>query len=185
MHNAILKLDVAGMPVDWITWQTAATLYTRDAVRWEAGSAFFDIVGGYRDDGQRSRLRICSIVAVQERSRKRPGAWTPPLTNPALFARDGYVCCYCGQLTPARLCTRDHVVPKSRGGPDTWANTATACRGCNGRKRDRTPDEAGMPLLAVPYVPDPAAYLMLMASRRRVLADQQAWLETFAKAAPH
>lgn len=43
--------------------------------------------------------------------------------------------------------TYDHVDPD---GENSLENVVVACRRCNGRKKDRTPEEAGMPLLAVP-----------------------------------
>jgi 5-methylcytosine-specific restriction endonuclease McrA len=78
--------------------------------------------------------------------------------NHNLFDRDGRRCLYCGrteaQVKRARhRLTRDHVMPVSRGGQDEWRNVATACEPCNNLKADRTPDEAGMPLLAEPRTP--------------------------------
>ena len=62
--------------------------------------------------------------------------------------RDG-ACAYCG----GRAETVDHVQPRSRGGRSTWLNLVAACRTCNQRKADRTPEEAGMRLRVTPYVP--------------------------------
>ncbi|HOQ54045.1 MAG TPA: HNH endonuclease [Micropruina sp.] len=70
-------------------------------------------------------------------------------TLPNVLRRDGFRCAYCGR----RAATRDHVVPRSQGGPSTWLNLVAACASCNGRKRDRTPDQAGMPLRFAPFVP--------------------------------
>jgi 5-methylcytosine-specific restriction endonuclease McrA len=78
----------------------------------------------------------------------------------AVFARDEYRCQYCGD----RADSIDHVVPRSRGGRDVWDNLAAACRRCNTRKRDRTPDEAGMHLLRPCYAPRPTAWITLGAS---------------------
>ncbi|MEJ2452290.1 MAG: HNH endonuclease, partial [Gammaproteobacteria bacterium] len=64
----------------------------------------------------------------------------------------------------------------SRGGRDNWANVVAACRRCNAHKGGRTPEEAAMPLLAVPYVPNLAEYLFLR--NRRILADQMEFLKT-------
>ena len=78
--------------------------------------------------------------------------------NHNLFDRDGRRCLYCGR-TEAQVrraghrLTRDHVMPLSRGGRDVWRNVATACEPCNNLKADRTPDEAGMTLLAEPRTP--------------------------------
>lgn len=75
----------------------------------------------------------------------------------AVFARDDYRCQYCG----SRADSIDHVVPRSRGGRDVWDNLAAACRPCNMRKRDRTPDEAGMRLLRPCRAPRATAWVTL------------------------
>ena len=73
--------------------------------------------------------------------------------------------------------TRDHVVPKSRGGADEWENVVAACRRCNHHKGSRAPHECGMALLALPYVPNLAEYLALINSGR-ILGDQMDFLST-------
>mgnify|MGYP003694126713 CR=1 FL=1 len=70
--------------------------------------------------------------------------------------------------------SRDHVVPVSRGGTDSWTNTVTACRSCNTRKGGRSPEQARMPLLYVPYVPNRHEHFILR--NRRILADQMEYL---------
>jgi 5-methylcytosine-specific restriction endonuclease McrA len=92
-----------------------------------------------------------------------------------LFRRDGHLCLYCGHQFRDGNLTRDHVVPLSKGGRDVWSNVVTACRGCNTRKGCRTPEQAKMALLAVPYVPNWAEFLAL--SNRRILADQMQFLK--------
>lgn len=74
-----------------------------------------------------------------------------PLSRRALFARDNHTCQYCG-ATPSKL-EVEHVLPRSRGGKNVWENVVTACRDCNGRKADRTPEEAGMVLKRKPFAP--------------------------------
>ena len=75
----------------------------------------------------------------------------------AVFARDDYRCQYCGD----RADSIDHVLPRSRGGRHEWENLAAACRPCNTRKRDRTPDEAGMRLLRPCRAPRASAWVVL------------------------
>ncbi len=67
----------------------------------------------------------------------------------SVLRRDRFRCAYCGRSGQ----TIDHLLPISRGGTSSWLNTVTACGSCNGRKANRTPDEAGMRLLFVPWVP--------------------------------
>ena len=55
----------------------------------------------------------------------------------------------------------DHVVPRSRGGADSWLNTVASCAEDNHRKADRTPEQAGMRLLVRPFEPTPADALLL------------------------
>jgi 5-methylcytosine-specific restriction endonuclease McrA len=79
-----------------------------------------------------------------------------------VMQRDKYTCIYCGiqagkarghRLLKRSDFTLDHIVPQSRGGRNTWGNTACACPDCNGRKGDRTPHEAGMTMLWEPKIP--------------------------------
>lgn len=74
----------------------------------------------------------------------------PPVNRREVFRRDGYTCQYCGST---KKLTIDHIIPRSKGGPHTWDNVATACEKCNGRKSDRTPKEAGMSLRTKPKAP--------------------------------
>jgi 5-methylcytosine-specific restriction endonuclease McrA len=73
----------------------------------------------------------------------------PAWSRSGVRARDGHRCAYCGGTAT----TIDHVLPRSRGGRNTWLNTVAACGGCNQRKGDRTPAEAGMRLRVTPAVP--------------------------------
>jgi 5-methylcytosine-specific restriction endonuclease McrA len=89
-------------------------------------------------------VRLVRYVQMTWRARGRP-SWS----RRAVLRRDTFACAYCGD----RATTVDHVVPRSRGGADSWLNTVAACHWCNHRKRDRTPEEAGMPLRFAPRVP--------------------------------
>jgi 5-methylcytosine-specific restriction endonuclease McrA len=73
-----------------------------------------------------------------------------PLTRQNLYKRDGYSCTYCGGK---KNLTIDHVVPRSRGGNNSWANLTTCCYECNSKKGDKTPEEANMVLQAKPFAP--------------------------------
>ena len=82
-------------------------------------------------------------------------------TRRSVALRDNFTCQYCG-ATPGRgLLTLDHILPRSRGGPTTWENVVAACRTCNMRKGNRTPDEAHMVLRKTPGRPHYVAFLLL------------------------
>lgn len=71
----------------------------------------------------------------------------------SIFERDECTCQYCGRRLSRSQLTVDHVIPQSRNGKDTWENLVLACMACNVRKGNRTPEEAGMPLLRRPKKP--------------------------------
>jgi len=70
-----------------------------------------------------------------------------------VLTRDGFKCQYCGKKGSIEELNYDHVVPRSHGGKTVWENIVTACYGCNSRKADRTPEQAGMTLLSTPHKP--------------------------------
>ena len=171
-----LGLDAHGRALDWLSWQDATCLYARGAVAWTLGDPCLEVHGGIgRASGERSILRLHPIIAARGHARPQALDPTPALTNAALFARDQYLCLYCGNDYPRAALTRDHVHPVSKGGQDVWENVVSACFHCNSRKGNRTPQQAGMPLLAVPYRPSWIEHLIL--SNRNILADQMAFLK--------
>jgi len=80
------------------------------------------------------------------------------LTRRNILKRDGHKCAYCGRGDLPF--TIDHIVPKSKGGEDTWENLVTACLPCNNKKGNRTPEEASMKLRIKPYKPNHILFLL-------------------------
>lgn len=118
-------------------------------------------------------IRLVRFVHVPRRFRRQ-------VTNTFLFARDAYSCQYCGrhrkELKGRQFLTRDHIVPVSRGGGNRWENVVTACSPCNNRKGNRTPEEAGMPVLGLPREPN---HVHLVWAVRRVTQTQARWISMF------
>ena len=171
----VLQLDVSGRPQAWMTVKEAAILYACDAVAWTLGDPFHVMRGGMqRATGRQSRIEVHSIIAVRGSIPSRAWRQTPALTNGKLFARDRRVCAYCGGRFVSEELTREHIIPVSRHGLDTWMNCITACRSCNGRKGNRMPEEANMALMYLPYVPSLHEDMILRG--RRILADQMEFL---------
>jgi 5-methylcytosine-specific restriction endonuclease McrA len=100
---------------------------------------------------QRLAFHLPAVVVMryQVRTQRRRQLFDAP-SRKAVFIRDGFRCQYCGLRVSMRTGTRDHVMPRSRGGADTLSNVVTACVPCNTRKDNRTPSEANMPLLNGP-----------------------------------
>ncbi len=71
------------------------------------------------------------------------------LSRRAVFARDGWMCQYCGKAAE----NVDHIIPRARGGSHSWENVVAACRRCNSRKESRLMHEVGMTLLRPPVIP--------------------------------
>ena len=171
----VLSLDASGRILDWISWQDAVCLYVRGAVAWTLGDPCLTIHGGHRrDTGEQSQIKLHPIVASRSRCSSKMGHLAPALSNAALFSRDRHICLYCGKHCSRGEATRDHVIPISQGGKDVWQNVVTACIACNTRKGGKTPQQAMMPLLAVPYRPSWVEHLIL--SNRHILTDQMEFL---------
>lgn len=171
----ILRLNIAGQPVEWLSWQDAVCLYARELVSWTVGEPLLSIRGGHsRIDGETSTMVIHSIIACDGRVVSRDGI-VVPLSNPALFRRDGNMCLYCGKPFADFDLSRDHVLPVSKGGADHWDNVVAACRRCNHFKGNRLLDDCSLELLALPYVPNLSEYLALINSGR-ILGDQMQFL---------
>lgn len=81
----------------------------------------------------------------------------PSVSRRGVLDRDNHTCAYCGA---SHANTIDHVLPRSKGGKSTWLNLVAACQECNNRKRDRTPEQAGMRLRVTPYEPKRKNFVM-------------------------
>lgn len=191
ISQPILRTDVSGIPLEWIDFKRAVTLITLDQVAYTCGEFVMMVRGGTNRFSQcQSKLEVNSILATcgnsqsfNKAARKNHDRYTPPLHNIPLFQRDACICLYCGeQFTQARL-SRDHVTPFTQGGQDSWNNVVTACIRCNNFKAGRTPEQAGMKLIAVPFTPTHAEYVYLQG--RKILADQMEFLKShFPRSSP-
>jgi hypothetical protein len=175
-YPEILALDIAGAPREWLTLKEAAHYYATGLVAWSAGVHEFTLHGGIqRATGIQSEIRANSIIAIagkdfMVRNFDRPMA----LNRDMLFARDRYICAYCAQKYRSGQLTLDHIQPKSKGGEDSWMNLVAACKTCNNRKANKTPEAARMKLHYVPYVPNHFEAVIMRG--RRILADQMEFL---------
>ena len=178
-HLQVLRTDAAGMPLEWIGYQEAAKLYHLGQVAYSCGSPLYTLRGGINaKTGRRSLIEINSIVATLHHHNGGYGIdpnYVPPLSNSALFRRDNNLCLYCGNRFGQGDLSRDHITPLSHGGADHWNNVVTACKRCNNHKAGRTPEQAHMQLLAIPFTPTHAEYVYLQG--RRVLSDQMEFLK--------
>jgi len=171
----ILALDITGTPRQWISHDDAISYHARKAVAWSLGGIVARYRGGIQMDGTMSYLESPSIIAIKGHGFNPYKHSTVILTNRTLFGRDRNICAYCGDhhANHTQL-SRDHIVPTSKGGENSFENCVTACRSCNSRKSDLTLKEAKMELLYLPYAPSHAENMILQ--NRNILSDQMDFL---------
>lgn len=147
-----LVLDQGYQPHRIISWQRAICMLFDGKV---------EIIEEYDEDIRSVSItvKMPSVVRLLRSIRIRRGIRFSRI-NVAM--RDDFSCQYCNVTLPLRKLTFDHVVPRSRGGKAVWENVVMACRRCNGKKGNKTPEEAGMHLRKRPVKP---SWLPLVAFR--------------------
>ncbi|MCB0211570.1 MAG: HNH endonuclease [Anaerolineae bacterium] len=151
--GAVLLLNASYEPLSIIPQRRAMSLIMRGRV----DAATDDVVTIH---GSSTALHIPRVVRLRRYINvpRRGARWS----RLAVLQRDDFRCIYCGieaggkqrgQILGRRDFTVDHLIPRSKGGKNTWGNTACACPMCNNRKGGRTPHEAGMTLLWEPKTP--------------------------------
>ena len=148
INKAVLVLNASFEPVSICRAKNALKLLVKGAAVAE------------EDYGVEVYPGIPLPCVIRLRSYKKIPIRISILTRANIYARDRYLCQYCGAKEgssrtihgkPVKvILTLDHILPESRGGPWTWDNLVSCCRECNLDKGDRTPEEWGHPLLHIP-----------------------------------
>ena len=175
--SLVLITDSAGIPKDWANHEDAACYYARGKVLWEIGETVREFHGGISaKTGEQSKLTVSSILGVSGPllGEKFYSRETPFTERSILYGRDRYMCAYCGDIFEGKSLTIDHILPRSKGGKNTWTNCVTACKTCNLRKGNKLLENIDMELLYVPYVPNMFEKMIL--KNRKILADQMEFL---------
>ncbi|WP_055585297.1 HNH endonuclease [Peterkaempfera griseoplana] len=164
--RSTLVLNAGYEPLTTVSLQRAVVLVLQDKAVVEQAHPMRVVRGTGIEVPLPRVIRLTRYVRVPFRQR---AAWS----RRGVLVRDQHRCAYCGR----RATTVDHLVPRSRGGADSWLNTVAACAEDNQRKADRTPEQAGMALLRKPFEPTPEATLMLALGLRRTdMGELAAWL---------
>jgi hypothetical protein len=176
MNELFLAIASTGYPSRWLSWQDAVTQEVLGKVSYGFGDFEFTFTGGKnRHTGLNSQVTLKSILVMHGRNKVAERFATIPLSNNALFRRDRFMCAYCGEVHSRGL-TRDHIVPLSRGGRDSWLNVCACCQKCNHMKGAKLLEELGWELLYLPYAPNHQEGLLLQ--NRRILLDQMELLKS-------
>lgn len=138
MTNPVLVLNASYEPVHITRARRALVLLVKGvAVIEEAHDRYVHV-----------DLRLPCVIRLRQYRRLPVRVQT--LSRKNILIRDQYMCQYCGGKFAGSELELEHVIPRARGGLSTWENLVAACRGCNARKADRAPAEAGMRLLRLP-----------------------------------
>lgn len=169
-----LVLDFTCRPVGYMTWQRAITQYYKSKV---------EIIDSYDAEVKSPSVTIKIPAVVRELKRyKRKNAVR--FTREGVFLRDKGKCQYCGLKLKNKKTngrdgfTFDHVIPRVTGGTTTWDNIVISCFDCNQKKKDRTPEQAGMKLLIKPHKPTqlPDVYKTAFTWRQGMPDQWKGWL---------
>ena len=137
-----LKLDASWRPIEIIPAEKGFSMvYTGRA----------QPVENYTH-GPCARFLFPSVIVLKKYIQKRRISMSPTRKN--IYWRDNYTCQYCSGYFKYKHLSLDHIIPKSRGGGRGWLNLVTCCHSCNQKKGNKTPYEASMQLIRVPYVPN-------------------------------
>ena len=109
-------------------------------------------------------FKLPAVIVLKIYVKNRLTSVSPKKRN--IFWRDANICQYCGNKFHVKELTIDHIIPKSRGGKNTWLNLTTSCMKCNQKKGARTPEEANMKLLSKPY--RPSSFLLKNVGRDQI-----------------
>ena len=176
LNQQILRTDVSGRTLEWGTYQEAVRVYLNEQSAYTCGSNIRTIHGGINaSTNSRRKVDVNSIIATYGNNKILTDRYAPPLNNTTLFKRDDHLCLYCGKKFVSENLSRDHVTPLFQGGKDLWVNVVTACKRCNNAKAGRTPEQANMELLAIPFIPTHAEYIFLQG--KIILFDQMEFLK--------
>jgi 5-methylcytosine-specific restriction endonuclease McrA len=156
--GAALAVDEAGFTYDFGRWRELPMRAVDDGITTVSGA-----------------LRIPRVLHLQRYDRA-PHV-VVRLTRRNLMLRDEHQCQYCGKKPSLRDLNIDHVVPRSRGGIDSWDNLVISCRTCNLKKGRRTPDEAGMRLMRQPQKPRWTTPAQILMAEREPFSEWQPYLK--------
>jgi len=112
------------------------------------------IVKGRATAQENTNYEVCKGIMLPSVIRLKEYRYIPArvqiLSRKNILLRDRHVCQYCGKRFTASELTLDHIVPRSKGGRDSWDNLVACCQFCNRKKADKSLEECGMTLLHKP-----------------------------------
>ena len=163
LNSVVLVLNANYSPMTVCTAKRAISLYFLNKI---------DVLSNYNEKvhSPSTSLDLPSIIKIKTYIKNNSMA--VEISRKNVLVRDNYTCQYCKKKS--KSLTVDHVVPKFRGGQDSWENLVAACKNCNQIKGEHTPEEARMPLIRKPKRPNRIHYFQRLVKKKQ--ADWRPYL---------
>ncbi|MCB0415535.1 MAG: HNH endonuclease [Bdellovibrionales bacterium] len=142
-----MVLNSSYEPIKIVNWQKALLLWFTNKVEVVEYHSSIFVNSAY------SSFQVPSVLRLKKYIHSK-FTHSVKFSRENVYLRDLYTCQYCHSKLPFRQLTLDHVVPISQGGGNHWLNVVAACSPCNNKKGGRTPDQANMPLIRRPFIPE-------------------------------
>jgi len=168
LNRSVLVLNTNYAPMDICTARRAICLFYNEKI---------DILESYKESVHSPSVTLSLPSIVKLKDFVHHHQMDVVLTRKNLIIRDKHQCQYCS--TKKKPMTLDHVLPKNRGGADTWENLVTACQPCNRKKGNRTPEEAHMPLNRWPKKPNKIHYFQQFIHEKQTAWRPYLFMESF------
>lgn len=159
MSDKTLLLTPYMTPLKAISWQMAVRLVYQEKAR---------VIEEYEEDISSPSVtwKMPAVIQlIRPLSAMKRGI---KFSRINVFTRDKFMCQFCGSRKQMRELNYDHVVPRVQGGKTNWENITSSCYSCNGKKGNRTPEQAGMKLLNKPFRPKSLPMTYMAMDRRNV-----------------
>jgi len=168
LNRAVLVLNANYSPMMVCTAKRAICLEILNKI---------DILANYKEKVHSPSTSINLPSVIKIRNFIRYDNLSVDLNRKNILSRDEHVCQYCeGNRGPLTI---DHILPKGRGGQDLWENLVTACKPCNQKKGNRTPEEANMPLKRIPKRPNRLHYFYKFVNEKQTEWRPYLFMEPF------
>jgi 5-methylcytosine-specific restriction endonuclease McrA len=99
--------------------------------------------------------RVPTVIIATNYSKMPVKYFKGKPSKDAIYNRDNGICQYSGKKVDRHSATVDHIVPRSKGGADSWTNLVLCSKDINSKKGNKTNSEAGLTLLKAPIAPQP------------------------------
>ena len=157
LNSAVLVLNANYSPMTVCTAKRAITLYFLNKI---------DVLSNYNAKVHSPSISLDLPSVIKIKTYIKNNSMAVEISRKNILVRDNYTCQYCGKHSTSL--TVDHVVPRFRGGQDMWENLVGACKDCNQKKGERTPEEAGMPLIKKPKRPNRIHYFQRFVKEKQI-----------------